>query len=464
MTRRLGLLLCLTGVIYVLPVSGERPLDLRWIDSEGVDRPCPPARAVVTSPDRSAPEPFALFEDLAYAAAAGGPDGTAILLVIGALPIVLFGLWCRGFSCALRRLWCTLALGVPLAVALIYTSCFLPGRTIRLGAEGADFVTANLNTKTHFSTGLLSPRQLRDWHLRHEVSVLNVSDRNLIAGALEAAQYNRDRPLPAPMTVIVGEELSIRPDLILLNVERVHHPDGAEMGVVAEEVRAAGGATFIAHPWSRLNEPIGKALERGIEGVEIVNGVIHGGQEVVDAARRFGRTKALLGVTDHKFGPHLNAVTLVPRALARTPRGVCVALQKGMTEVLYAVPGGTVSAEEYHAAEFKQLKTVGLVPALNTLLETSRMRRTIWVGTLLLIFTLWWLSITPVKRPQLRRGVARIFFWSAGLLLIVSPLALQWEVRAALGPIPVPWIVFGAAPLALVVLACAHNLALYEEA
>ena len=40
--------------------------------------------------------------------------------------------------------------------------------------------------------------------------------------------------------------------------------------VVVDEVRTGGGATFIAHPWSRLKEPIGKALDRGIDGVEIV--------------------------------------------------------------------------------------------------------------------------------------------------------------------------------------------------
>ena len=116
MTRRLGLLACLAAIIYLLPVEPARSLDLRWIDSEGIDRPCPPSRAWVKSPDRSAPEPFALFEDLAYAMAAGGPDGAAILLVVCALPIVLFALWSRGFSCALRRLWCTLAIGVPLAM------------------------------------------------------------------------------------------------------------------------------------------------------------------------------------------------------------------------------------------------------------------------------------------------------------------------------------------------------------
>ena len=128
---------------------------------------------------------------------------------------------------------------------------------------------------------------------------------------------------------------------------------------------------------------------------------------------------------------------------------------------LYAVPGGTVSAEEYTA---NQLQTVGIIPALRSLLETTRLRRMIWIGTLLLVFSLWWLSITPVKQPQLRRGTARVLFWLCGLLLVGSPAALQWQLRAAVGPIPVPWVIFACAPLVLVVLACAHNLSLYEEA
>jgi len=462
-TRRVGLFAILALVIYLMPVERGPELRLRWIDSEGVDRPCPPSRARVTRPDRTRPDPFALFKDLAYAAAAGGPHGAAILLLLGALPIVLFGLWCRGFSCALRRLWCTLALGVPLAAALIFTSCFLPGRSIRLGPDASGYVTAALNTKTHYSTGMLSPRQLRDWHLRHDIGVLNVSDRNTIEGARATAEYNRERPLPAPMTVIVGQELSIRPDLILLHVDRVRDPAASEVEEVARSVRAGGGATFVAHPWSRLDEPLGKTLERGVDGAEIVNGVIHGGQGVIDAARRFGRSKALVGVTDLKFGPHLNVVTLIPRNLAGSPRGVALALRKGVTEVLYAVPGGAVSAAEYHAGEFKQLKTVGVLPALRSLLETTRARRTVWLGTLLLILALWWLSITPVRRPQLPRGFARLAFWASGLLLILSPFALHWEVRAVLGPVPAPWLAFASAPIALVVLACSHNLALYER-
>jgi len=465
LSRRLGLFGILALSIYALPVADEQVLELRWIDADGVDRPCAPSRAIVTAPGRSAPEPFALFKDLAYAAAAGGPDGAVILLAMGALPIVLFGLWCRGFSCALRRLWCTFALGVPLATALIFTSCFLDGRTIELRAEAAGYVTAALNTKTHVSTGMLSPRQLRDWHLRHKVSVLNVADRDRIDGALAAARYNRERPLPVPMTVIVGQELSIRPDVVLVNVDRARAPGDAGLGEVARSVRAAGGATFIAHPWSRAGEPLGESLDKGVDGVEIVNGVIHGGQEVVDAARRLeGRKKALVGVADQKFGPHLKAVTLIPRDFAKSPRGVVEALRRGTTEVLYAVPGGTMSAAEYHAGDFKHLQTVGVLPALRALLSAPRLRRTIWLGSLLLMLTLWWLSIAPVKRPQLRRGLARLLFWSTGLVLVLSPFLLHWQVRAAIGVVPAPWIAFGSAPLAVVLLACSHNLALYEDA
>ena len=54
--------------------------------------------------------------------------------------------------------------------------------------------------------------------------------------------------------------------------------------------------------------------------------------------------------------------------------------------------------------------------------------------------------------------------WLGGLLLIGSPLLLQWQLRTIIGPTSVPIVIFGCAPIALIVLASAHNLSLYEEA
>ncbi|MEM8883526.1 MAG: hypothetical protein AAGD14_05630, partial [Planctomycetota bacterium] len=96
MSGRVGLLVILAVMVLAPPQRPPSGLELRWIDQEGMDRPCPPRRAVVYRPERSMPTPFALFEDLAYAAAAAGPEGAVLLLVSIALVIALFALWWHG--------------------------------------------------------------------------------------------------------------------------------------------------------------------------------------------------------------------------------------------------------------------------------------------------------------------------------------------------------------------------------
>jgi len=454
------LLVVLAGILLGAPSRPVDPTKLRWVDRAGVDQPCPEGRASVRFPDRDRFSVFALFEDLAYAVGEGGGEGAAALLLLVAMPVTLLGLWCRGFGCALRRLWTTLALGVPLGVGLLYASCFLPGRGIELGPEANHLVLANLHTKTHYSTGFMSPAQLRDWHYAHKVRVLNVADRDQIEGAREAAQYNFERPLEPPMTVIVGQHWRAHPDLVFVNVDRLWEGGDADRAHVIDGVRKMGGASFVAHPWDRMDgTTLREVLAVGADGAELVNGVIDGGREVVEAVHASEPPRALLGVTDPKFGPHLNAVTLIPRTLAGSPRAVATAIRKGLTEVLYAVPGGTVSSRERAA---NPLRSSGVLPALYSLGEVRLGRRAVWLATIAFMLGLWWISTHKVTRPRLRKAWARVLFWFSGLVLLASPLLLSWQLRAAIGPIPVPVVLLSVAPFAVTLLASAHHLALHQ--
>ena len=127
----------LAAVVFVPPVLERRPLEVRLVDEIGRDTKAPAALATVDRPDRSSFSFGALWVDFSYAAAAAGPAGCgAMILCIGVLSVFL-GMWCRGFTCAMRRLLVTIALGIPLAIALLYSSCFLDGRTFRFGPEAS---------------------------------------------------------------------------------------------------------------------------------------------------------------------------------------------------------------------------------------------------------------------------------------------------------------------------------------
>ena len=49
------------------------------------------------------------------------------------------------------------------------------------------------------------------------------------------------------------------------------------------------------------------------------------------------------------------------------------------------------------------------------------------------------------------------------MILLGAPLAMSWELRAAVGPIPVPVLLICVAPFAVTLLASAHNLALHQQ-
>lgn len=489
--RRVGSLVFTVGVlaaaVFAPPVEEERDLVVRCIDASGADRACAPEFARVSEPAREDPELAALLHDFAYAAAEAGPEGCGWLLCGLAAIVLVFGLWSRGFRCALRRVMLTFALGVPLGIYLVYASSFLDGRRIVLGPEARDEVACSLHAQTDRTTGLLSPRAVVKWHAQRGFRVLNVSDKDQVAAGHEARLAARTMDLTPSMLVLVGEEWHGSPDLVLLNVKRAWrprqmpiHPQNVKEKIeeVVDGVQGEGGAVFLAHPWSKIPETVTleDVLEAGVDGIEIVNGVIHGGTQRIRLAREY--EKALVGVIDYKYGPHVNALTLLPAATVLTrsgepsAAGVVRALRNAQTKVLYAVPGGARTGAEYAAAD---LGVTGAMAGLRTLQETPLRRRAVWFGWLAGIAILWWLAQMEhdflwravFRRERKRRegvGVrgARILFVACCVAEYVLAGGLGWQVREAVA-LPVPVLLAIAAAVAVPLLASSVVLSRAER-
>ncbi|MFI5401654.1 MAG: PHP domain-containing protein [Planctomycetota bacterium] len=481
MTIRSLLLWCaaLAVVCFGPPVRAPVAPEVRSIDRKGNDLFCPPGLARVEMPKRDAPTLFAPLHDLAYAAADAGPMGCLWLLGAVVFLAIVRGLWSQGVKGALRRALLAVALGGPLGLALLYASCFVDGRVIRLGPEATEWVPASLHNHTDRSTGLLSPRDLVIWHVKRDFRVLNVSDKNTIKGGLLARDalarlVEEEGPLTPPLVVTVGDEWHGQPDIVFVHATREPQlPPEPERDLTPQErkahrlrylaelaaaVHADGGALFLAHPWSkvpgemRLEEMFGA----GLDGVEVFNGVIHGGDSWISTA--VDANKALFGVLDYKFGPHVNTLTLLDARLAVTPEGVAKAVRSGATLVLYAVPRGPRSAAEWKAA---QVGLRGAMEGLLSLREVPRARRAVWFGWGALGILLWW--ITTRRDRGLGRAAARTLFFAcaAGELLLLALVSSQ--ARAAIGTVPVAVVVAATAVLAVPLLVASHSLALLER-
>lgn len=450
-------LLLLVGVVFLPPVLDPPPIELRCIDAQG-DRLCPPDLARLVQPDRERITPWALFEDAGYAAADAGGMGMAGLLCFIALVPLVLGLWCEGVLCGVRRLVVTFALGIPICVALAYTSCFLKGREIRVAPpEATEYVTASLHAQTHVTTGLLSPKQLVIWHLRRGFRVINVSDKDTDLGGRDAQRYAAGMGAVPRLLVLCGEEWHGGPDVVLVNIHHTWDPDdGTDLAALAEGVKARGGATILAHPWSKLPDEMSldEALASHVDGVEIVNGVIHGGRNVEEAARR--RDTTLIGTMDFKFGPHVNAVTLIPQKDADTPAGVVRAIREGETMVVYAIPGDAVTGAAWEAGRPGMAATVA---GFRTLFSTRRARRAVWFGWLALVAVLWRIATIDRGRRAMRPAVARLVFIISAAAMLATPAGLGWEVREWTGPMPVPVLLGIAAFFAVPLLASSEVLA-----
>ncbi|MDH3593027.1 MAG: hypothetical protein OER88_14165, partial [Planctomycetota bacterium] len=413
---RLGFwLVVLAAAVFLPPVKTPKPLDLRVVNEAGKDEPCPPTFAFVERPDRRAPYARALLDDFAYAAADAGPVGAGVLLACFAFIVWFFGCMTRGLRCGLRRLLLAFALGVPITLGLLYVSCFLDGRAIRLGAEAGDWIPASLHNQTNTTTGLLSPSDVVSWHYRRGFRVINVSDRDTTDGGRAAREYALRKGHQPSLTVLVGEEWHGHPDIVLVNVKRDWKPHAVPMDELLAGVRKEGGASFVAHPWSKLDESLEALLARGVDGVEVVNGRIHGGTRVLDAARL--RDKTLLGTIDYKFGPHVNAITVLPAETANSPAKIVAAIRARRTRVLYAVPGGAVTGEAWDA---HRLGLTSAAAGLHALLQTPRPRRLVWFLWLALGAILWRITTWRDVAAE-ATGKARLLFLVCCVLQFAIP-------------------------------------------
>ncbi|MCK6461184.1 MAG: hypothetical protein L6Q95_14980, partial [Planctomycetes bacterium] len=449
------------------------------IDMGGRDRPAPSTLAHVEGPRRDGATILAPFHDLAYAAAAAGPEGCLWALATVVLLAVVRGLWSQGVRGALRRAVLAVALGAPLCVGLLYLSCLLPGRVIRLGPDAAEYVPASLHNHTDVSTGLLSPRQVVIWHLKRGFRVLNISDKDSIQGGVRGREaYRRldeeKGPFLPPLLVVVGNEWHGQPDIVFVNTthepalppeppkdlpkEERHAQRLRHLAELAARIHAENGALFLAHPWSKVpgTMTLEEIFAAGLDGVEVVNGVIHGGDARIRAA--LDAKTSLFGVIDYKFGPHVTAITLLEERLARTPEGVATAVREGRKLVLYAIPGRPRSAEEWKAA---QVGLRGALEGLDSLLEAPRGRRAVWFAWGALLLALWWLA---TRREQgLGRNAGRMLFAACAALELLLLLFLWSEVRKAVGTVPVPLLLVAHAVIAIPLLAASHSLATLER-
>jgi hypothetical protein len=477
-----SLLLCcaaLAAVCFAPPVRVAQLPEVRSIDSAGRDRSAPRELAHVEAPRRDLVTVLAPFHDLAYAAADAGPEGCLWILGAVVLLAVVRGLWSQGVRGALRRAVLAVALGAPACLALLYLSCLLDGRMIRLGPEAAEYVPASLHNHTDVSTGLLSPKQVVMWHLKRGFRVLNVSDKDSIQGGVRGREAyelleKEKGPFLPPMLVVVGNEWHGQPDIVFVNTtaepplppepprdlskEERHAHRLRHLAELAARIHAEGGALFLAHPWSKV--PGAMTLEEifraGLDGVEVVNGVIHGGDARIRAA--LDARTSLFGVIDYKFGPHVTAMTLLEERLARTPEGVAKAVREGKKLVLYAIPGGPRSSEEWKAA---QVGVRGAIEGIESLLEAPRKRRVVWFAWGVVLVALWCLATRG--EVGLGRRAGRAVFVSCAAAQLLLLLFLWSEVRFAVGTVPVFVLVAAHAGIALPLLAASHSLAILER-
>ncbi|MEE8106093.1 MAG: hypothetical protein V3T86_11215 [Planctomycetota bacterium] len=434
----------LTPQVYALDGSTHEPVQV------------PPKFAHVTEPDREDVHALAFFDDLSYAAAAANTHG-APALVLGLLVfIVLVSLWTCGFRACGRRILLFLALAVPSVVALFYNSGHLPGRVIALGPEATAWAPASLHTQTDRSTGLLSPAELVKWHIERGFRVLNVSDKDTDEGGREAIRYAQDELhlSPAAFLILAGEEYHGHPDLVLVNIRQSFKPNGIPKAELVRRVHEEGGAVFLAHPWSKLDEPLETAIAWGLDGIELVNGVIYGGVNRVAAAR--AHKKAMVGTIDYKFGPHVTAMTLIPQNLASSPAGVVKALRTAQTRVLFAIPGGEISGEMWKS---RPSWYVGAQDGLRELYRAPRSRRLVWFLWIVFISVLWRAGTYKQVAPE-RAAQWRCLFYVCSALEMASVAALSWQFRESMGTIPVPVLIGFNALIAVPLLASAHALSL----
>ncbi len=205
--------------------------------------------------------------------------------------------------------------------------------------EDAPFVLANFHTHTTQSNGFLTPEQAVLWHLRRGYKIVAITDSNTVKGGEIAKKFVERANLhpalrtlnPFPLTVLVGEEFRGKTHLVMLNIRRDISPRDFGVSSAIREAKRQGGVVIAAHPWSGRHS-IYELLEWGVDGFEIVNGVVLGDEKLRALCRKHGL--AVLGSLDFRSGCVPETATVLP-VWANTPEKVAEALRKGICAVIY---------------------------------------------------------------------------------------------------------------------------------
>jgi len=218
----------------------------------------------------------------------------------------------------LARLVVLFLLSTQLLFGALYLSSFF-GQSYRLAPPPAH-VVFDPHCHSTYSTGLLSPAQLVEWHHRRGYNAMAVTDGNSTRGSREASVYARQR-YPS-FHVVIGEEYKRSKHgvhLVLLGIETDILPQEFDVGEAIAEAHRQGGIAIVAHPWSVRGMSLEEIANLGVDGFEVFNGVMQGNEELYRLCTERGLI--MLGATDYKKGPHAHVWNVLPLDLAYVPPG-----------------------------------------------------------------------------------------------------------------------------------------------
>ncbi|HEX5449690.1 MAG TPA: glycosyltransferase [Gaiellaceae bacterium] len=131
------------------------------------------------------------------------------------------------------------------------------------------WVVADLHMHTSWSHDCsIDSAELVDHAVAEGLGAIAVTDHNVFGGALEAADYARDRDL----VVIPGEEVKTngQGEVIGLFLER-EIPRGMSFGDTVAAIREQGGLVYVPHPFDRMHAiPDSRTLHRHLGEIDVL--------------------------------------------------------------------------------------------------------------------------------------------------------------------------------------------------
>ena len=107
---------------------------------------------------------------------------------------------------------------------------------------------------------------LLDYAEAQELGAIAITDHNVFAGALEALELARGRPL----TVIPGEEVKTAQGEVIGLFLQEEIPRGLSMGETIAAIREQGGLVYLPHPFDRLHTiPDAPTLHRLLPEIDV---------------------------------------------------------------------------------------------------------------------------------------------------------------------------------------------------